>query len=271
MTSKIKRLSVATVVGVSLSLFFMNEALAFTFTKIAETNEAFSSLGFWPTINNQGTVAFSAALASGGSGIFIGSGGATTAIADTNGIFSLFSSRQAINEAGVVTFRANLKTIGSGVFAIDSEGKLTTIAESSQPRGVFGDPVINNRGTIAFSSTINQGMAILTNSNGTKSTIADTTNIPYSFLDGYAINDAGQVAFSARQANGNAGILIGDGQNTTTATDTSDRFSFLFPPVINNSGIVAFKGVVKALAGEGIFTVRDGPLTTIADNSGQLI
>lgn len=265
----IKWLSVATTVAVSFSLLPTNEAFAFTFTKIAETNETFSSFGFWPAINNQGTVAFSAELRSGGSGIFVGNGGITTTIADTSGILSLFSSRPAINNAGVVAFGANLKTIGSGIYSVDSKGTLTTIVESNQPRGVFGDPLINNDGTVAFASAINGGRAIFTSSNGILRTIADTTNNPYSFFDGYAINDEGRVAFSARQVNGDAGILISDGENTTTAVDTSDRFSFLFPPVINNSGIVAFKGVIKALAGEGIFTVNDGKLTTIADNSDQ--
>jgi hypothetical protein len=258
------------IVGVSFSLLPTNEAFAFTFTKIAETNnDTFSSFGIWPAINNQGNVVFSAELSSRGSGIFVGNGGTTTTIADTSGILSLFSSRPGINNAGVVAFGANLKTIGSGIFTVDSKGTLTTIAESTQPRGVFGDPVINNGGTVAFSSTINGDQAIFISSNGTLRTIADTTNNPYSFFDGYAINDGGSVAISARQVNGNGGILISDGQNTTTAVDTSDRFSFLFPPVINNSGIVAFKGVVKALAGEGIFTVSDGKMTTIAENIGQ--
>lgn len=265
----IKWLSVVTALGVSLSWLPTGGAFAFTFTKIAATDRTFSSFGLWPAINNQGTVVFSAELSSQSSGIFVGNSETTSTVVDTNSIFSLFSPSPTINNAGMVSFRANLKTIGSGIFSVDSQGILNTIADSSQPRGVFGDPIINNQNTVVYSSILNGESAIFSSNNGTQSTIADNSNVPDSLFDRYAINDEGSVAFSTRQANGMAAILIGDGQNTTIAVDTSDRFSFLYPPAINNSGIVAFKGVLKDLAGEGIFTVKEGKLTTIADNSAQ--
>lgn len=71
--SAIKRLSVATVVSLSLSLLTIGEAEALTFTKVADTSGGFSGLGA-PVINDAGIVAFYATLDAGGSGIFTSNG-----------------------------------------------------------------------------------------------------------------------------------------------------------------------------------------------------
>ncbi|MER3590128.1 MAG: exosortase, partial [Mastigocladus sp. ERB_26_1] len=173
--------------------------------------------------------------------------------------------RPVINDQGTVAFFANLDTIGSGIFTV-SNGVTTTIAESSQPRGAFGLPVINNKSAVAFSSQVENGSAIFLSIDGSTTSIVDT-NGSFSDFDGYAINDANTLAFSARLDTGERGIftITSDGV-TVPIADTTGKFSFVFPPAINNPGTVAFKGVLKE-GGEGIFTVNNGTITTIADNS----
>jgi hypothetical protein len=75
----IKRLSVVTAVGLSLSLLTTGDAFAFTFTKIADTRGFFTRLET-PVINDSGTVAFSADLNTGSPSVFTGSGEALTSI-----------------------------------------------------------------------------------------------------------------------------------------------------------------------------------------------
>ena len=80
----IKQLSVATAVGMTLSLLTTGAANAYTFTKIADTSESFREIfNFSSPINDQGTIAFRAILNTAAVvGVFTGTGGAVTTIAD---------------------------------------------------------------------------------------------------------------------------------------------------------------------------------------------
>jgi hypothetical protein len=273
----ISRLVAATTVCLSISLLTTAEAFACSFTKIAVSNDPlFNSFGSSPTVNNQDTVVFSANLVEGkATGIYISSSGVTTNIANTNGPFSLFENTPTITDAGKVAFKANLDTIGSGIFTVDN-GVDTTIAESSQPRGVYEEPVINNNGAVAFLSNIDNVQKILLYQVGVTTPIADT-NIAYRQFNGYSINDLGTITFSASLKTGGISIFTVDSNGaTTTIVDSNttvdssdDSFSFLYPPAMNNSGSIAFKGVLKGLAGEGIYTVSAGNSPTkIVDNRG---
>jgi hypothetical protein len=252
----------AVIAGILMSSFTTSEAHAVSFTPIADTNTSFSSFDFFPSINNNGTVVFSAVSKAGGSAIFSSSNSTTSTIYDSSATLSL---SPAINDAGTVAFGTN-RGGSSGVLTIDSQGNLATIAENTDPR-VFDNPVINNKGTVALSSMAAGGREIFISNQGVKTTIADTSGV-YSVLDGYALNDAGVVSFSASLKAGGRGIFTVDGGVTNTIANTSDRFSFLFPPALSNTGTVAFKGVLPKLAGEGIYTAHGGKITPIADNSG---
>jgi len=100
----IKQFLAATAISVSMSLLAIGEATAFTFTKIGDTKDAFTTFGFNPTINNDATVVFSANSDAVGSGIFISNGETTSTVTDTNGQFSLFGERPVINDQGTVAF-----------------------------------------------------------------------------------------------------------------------------------------------------------------------
>ncbi len=249
----------AVIAGIFMSSFTTSKAHAVSFTPIADTNTTFNSFDFFPSINNDGTVVFSA-VGTGGSAIFSSSNGTTSKIYDSVPL----SLSPAINDAGTVAFGAN-RGESSGVFTIDSQGNLATIAENTDPR-VFDNPVINNKGTVALSSVAAGGREIFISNQGVKTTIADTSGL-YSVLDGYALNDSGVVSFSASLKAGGRGIFTVDGGVTNTIANTSG-FSFLFPPALSNTGTVAFKGVLPKLAGEGIYTAHGGKITPIADNSG---
>lgn len=266
--STVKRFSMAMAVAIFLSLITAIKAHAsFTFTKIADTESNFSSLGFFPAINNNGTVVFWGTPTAATSGIFTSDGKQTTTIADTiSNPFSLFSKNPTINDQGTVAFRANLKTIGSGIFT-SSDGVTTTIAESPNPTGVFEDPEINNSGTVAFSAPAEGGRGILISQDGEETIIADTNGSSFTNFDGYALNDSNTVALSAKLNNEDSAIYINSGKENNRIVDTKGSFSFFFKPSINNVGTVAFKGILKTLPGEGIFTVKDGQTNTIVDNS----
>jgi hypothetical protein len=70
---------------------------------ITDSNGAFNSFSH-PSINNSGTVAFSAVLDTGSSGVFTGNGTTTTTIADSSGAFNSFFRTPSINDFGTVAF-----------------------------------------------------------------------------------------------------------------------------------------------------------------------
>ncbi len=260
----IKQFSVATAVGLALSLLVNNEAFAFTYTKIADSSDLFSKFGFFPAINNDGTVTFSAELGALGSGIYIGSGGNTTQIADSSGQFSSFFT-PAIADTGIVAFKAGLSQGGVGIYTSEN----TVPIANSKVAAALGDLAINSKGSVAFSEIMDGGVrAVLSNNDGINTTIADASGTsPYSRFEGIAINNVGTVAFTAELKARGRGIYTVNGENTSTMADTNGEFDFLFNPAMNNVGTVAFKGVLKNLAGEGIYTSDGQTLTKIADNS----
>jgi hypothetical protein len=104
-----------------------------------------------PSINAAGTVAFSALLAQHGSpgAVFTGTGGPLRTVASTDGGSFTSFENVAINDAGTVVFPANLKDGTIGVFTF-SDALAGIVDTKSHPEiDFFGDPVINNSGTIA--------------------------------------------------------------------------------------------------------------------------
>jgi len=155
------------VIGLLLACPLSGGAASYTFTKIADTSGPLSRFDFSgaPSINNAGTVAFLAGLATGGVGIFTGDGEVITTIADSNGPFFGFSSFPAINARGTVAFLSPQNGAPTGIFT-GSGGPITTIALQSHLMSL-GQPSINNRGTVAFKANVPGGhVDIFTNQNG---------------------------------------------------------------------------------------------------------
>jgi len=240
-------------------------AVPFSFTNLYDSSGPFNSFGA-PAINNSGTVAFSASLDTGESGIFTGSGGPTTTIADTSGPSNSVGG-YSLNNAGTVAFTATLDTGGAGVFT-GSGGHTTTIADGeSFPEGfvaVFDSPSLNDRGTVAFfftneTSETSGITGIFTSNGGPITTIVDNSNESFQFAGSPSLNNSGTVAFEAFFDG--PGIFTGSGGPITTiATERMNGlfFNIIGSPSLNDSGTVAF-AVARAL--EAVGTVTDsGPV-----------
>ncbi len=255
----------AAAMGLVFGFAARGEAASYTFTKLEDSSGSFLRFGF-ASINDGGTVAFSAALDTDnndimdGSGIFISDGTTTTTIADSSGGFSLFGP-PSITDGGAVAFWASLDAGGNGIFSSDGT-TTTTIADTSGPLGSFGtNPSVNDAEAVAFQANLN----IFTGSGGSTTTIADTSG-PFSFLNFPSITNTGTVAFQAFLDAGGSGIFMSDGTTTTTVVDSSSTFSAFNFPVTNNGGTVTFLGFLNG-GGSGIFTSNGGTATTIADTT----
>jgi hypothetical protein len=222
-----------------------------------------------PSINASGTVAFDALRAQPGNPavVFTGSGGGLTIVADTlTNKFTNFGN-PAINVAGTVAFPATLSRTNpaiAGVFSV-GPGGTTKIADGTDIGIVvpsdFGDPVINNAGTVAdevFPEAVSNGVEIITGDGGPISIRADPT--VFSVSEHPSINDAGDVAFFADKFDGTEGIFaeltggaspitvisVGDSLfgSTVTSVDLgrfalndSDQLAFMFMLQDGRSGV----------------------------------
>lgn len=166
------------------------------------------------SINNEGTVAFTAGLDQGGTGIFIGSGeDDITTIADTSSDsfedfnFQTFASA-SINDSETVAFLAAFDadsdgTASTGIFT-SQDGELTNIADTSGIFSAFGsEAAINNQGVVAFLAELDNGVTgIFTGTELSDKVIAVGDQLAGSQVvslvfsqDG--LNDSGQLAFGA--------------------------------------------------------------------------
>ena len=194
-------------------------------TTIADISGPFSAVFPETSLNDSGTVAFSAHLDTPlQQGIFTGDGGPTKTIADTSGPFNTFSypgsfytfPSPSLNEGGTVAFVAFLDTGETGIFS-GSGGPTTIIADSSGLFGGFGSPSLNDSGTVAFSAVVDTGQAgIFTGPDP----IADEVISSGDTLFGSTVvgavtfkeslNDAGQIAFIYQLADERRGIARAD-------------------------------------------------------------
>jgi hypothetical protein len=85
-------------------------------TPLAETGDLFSDLALFPSVNDEETAVFGAALTAGGSGIFAATDGGVTSLIDANAPFESFRG-VLINRAGLVAFTAVPRGGRLGVFA----------------------------------------------------------------------------------------------------------------------------------------------------------
>lgn len=288
----------------------LNKQLNDSFTTIADTTD-FATFEFSPTgvpiptapaINNRGEVAFWGAETPLDAGIFVGNGHSLTTIAETSGKFSFLGVGPSINDRGTVAFLGGLDSGDAGYFT--GNGTTTTrIVDSSGQfnfrriptlDNLFGEPVINDRGTVAFRADLDNGDKEIFSSK--KGQIQTITNVPELTTFGITpdINTKGTIVFSAGTApvpgsievNGqtvpiaelfqNAGIFTSHGGNLNTGAsllpeaiaDPTDGFTlFGSSPAINDQGTVAF--VAVNTNGEAEVLIGKGKgLTTVADSRG---
>jgi hypothetical protein len=123
----------------------------------------------------------------------------------------------------------------------------------------FGDPAINNDGTIAFlASKVGGGLGVFTGTGSGYTTIADTNGEPSAFGSVVDINANGTVVFEALRDSGGSAIYTGDAKGFAPAVTTDDGFGLGIGNIgrsINDSGTIAF---VASIAG-GQFGIFTGP------------
>lgn len=209
-----------------------------TITAIAQSSDDFSN--FYPglagsalgrgdgpygilsstSINDFGTVAFSANLDTGSKGIFIGNQEGTKTIASIGSEFNTFGSAN-INNAGTVAFLAGLdadsngQLESSGIYTYKN-GEVTALFDTDN--GIFSsfgsDAALNDKGMVAFLGTLNTGeTGIFTGLDSTAGKViaigdellgSTVTNL--SMYQG-GLNNEGQLAFKALLADGRETIV----------------------------------------------------------------
>jgi hypothetical protein len=240
---------------------------SYLFKKIADMSGPLSFFQPEVAINDKGTVAFSANLDAGGSGVFTGDGGVATTIADASGAYASFvPPRLDINNSGVVAFTANLDAGGTGVYT-SAGGATTTIATIGV--GSFsgvGLPAINDSGVVSFrGGKLPTTAGIYRGDGGAITTIIETSLSSFLGLHS-SINDNGTVAFQS-SAGIVAGVYTGVGGLSTTIADSSGQLDSFSDPAINISGQAAFRALSDS-GGRGIYVSDGGPSAKIADDGG---
>jgi hypothetical protein len=178
------------------------------------SGQGFSQFLGDPVINAGGTIVFKGVLAAGGSGIYLGSGGALTTVATTGGGVTDMGGEPSLNASGHVAYQSQ-RSNGSAIYRY-ANGVSTPIADTSG--GVYtslSNPALNGHDLVAFVADLAAGGRGLFVSDGTTTSPVIQTG---SALDGStvtdlsigptAFNDNGQLAFYAALANGQNGVFL---------------------------------------------------------------
>jgi hypothetical protein len=150
-----------------------------------------------PSINASGTVAFFSQRAERGfpSSVFIGTGGPLTTLAATSQTGFQSFSNVGINDAGRIVFRAGLANGANAI--LTTPGLVTVVDTNVHPEFFdFGDPVINNAGTVGDFAFLNAGgiQAFTANASGITPR-NNPANPAFTNSEHPSINNHGAIAF----------------------------------------------------------------------------
>ena len=236
----------------------------YDFSHIADVSENY------PSINNNGVVAFSGQFPNLSSGVFTGSGGALTKIG-----FGVQGSVLAtwINDSSQVSYREN-PSLGVFTIARGSGGPVTTIHTFAGGEHIVPMPVISNDGTVTY---LNTNGGIYSGNGGALSTvlsIAGTNSTQYSGLfDGLAVSHNGTLAYekypSPSSVGGQQIVVNRSGVETSIATfPLSPGITGVSSIAINNAGTVAITGSID-IADSGIYVGDGTTLTKVVTNGAS--
>ena len=276
----------AIVLGAMLSDAQAQTTPQYTFTKVADSAEdGFVSFGC-AAINSQGDIAFGAERPAPNfntdPGIYRvnAANGALTTIAEDPKRFVTIGLNPSINDSGQVSFAAILdggkKPDTEAILRGDGRKKLTTIASTADEFASFGfDTSVNNAGEVAFRAELGEEFGfdegLFSGSGGAVTThYLSSTDVS---LDGQparfdgrdsrpSINNLGDIAFDESIAF-DSGIFVTDGGGFETIS-APEPGTFVSAPMLNDAGTAAFQKNF-----ESILTGNGGPLTTVADTSGE--
>jgi hypothetical protein len=279
------RLSMATAMGMTLSLLAMGDANAYTFSRIFDDSGPYNRIEN-SAINNQGTVAFTARLDIDQlplanyyyhpnyqrEVIFIGDGASLTPITPNMGEFQI----QDINDSNTVAFVAKFGSPHAPEWVLSTTNGSTSthIATDSTAYGIhddlFGDVAINNKGSVAFKEltlfSSGGNFSLVTSDGVNRTTIVDESGY-FKSLNTFDLNNKGNVAFKAFLDDGRRGLFTINGDSITPIADTNGSFKFFGNISLNDGDTLAFSAWLDD-GSAGIFTSSNGSFTTLADTSG---
>ncbi|QSA95626.1 choice-of-anchor tandem repeat NxxGxxAF-containing protein [Methylococcus sp. EFPC2] len=159
-----------------------------------------------PAINDAGTVAFSSVLSENGrpagASIFTGKGGDLSTVLNTSASDFVSFGNVAINDAEKIVFSGERSDGSLGIFTVRRAPK-TIVDTHARPEFIgFGDPVINNGGTIAdvaflIADGLNNGLEIISGKAGAIVSRTDPSGPAFANAEHPSINNHGAVAFYA--------------------------------------------------------------------------
>jgi hypothetical protein len=185
-----------------------------TFRIIAVEGSEFSSLGCAPSIDFDGTVAFTGTR-NGRRAIFTRTTGNLLAeVVNDTSTFAGFGG-VALNRQGGLAFTASLQGGGRGLFRMKN-GVLTKIADTSSPGGDFEGFSINESGQVVFERSFANGSAIFRGPGnlfgrliGAGSVLFGRT-VAFAHVDRGSLNSTGQIAVWIIFTDGTEVIARGD-------------------------------------------------------------
>lgn len=281
----IYRLSMATAMGMTLSLLAMGDANAYTFSRIFDDSGPYNSIGN-SAINNQGTVAFTARLdldqlplndyyyRSGYNRevIFTGNGASLTSITPNMGEFQI----QDISDSNTVAFVAKVGSSHHPQWVLSTSNGSTSTHIATDPTAyglfddLFGDVAINNKGSVAFKEltlfSSGGNFSLVTSDGVNRTTIVDESGY-FKSLNTFDLNNQETVAFGAFLDDGRRGLFTSNGDSITPIADTNGSFKSFGALSLNDADTLAFQAFLDD-GSAGIFTSSNGSFTTIADTSG---
>lgn len=259
------------------------QATNYSFTKIADDSDGtFTEFTIGSSLNDLGTVAFTATGPGGTRGLYTGSGGSVQTV--FQGSASSYSAYgPVINNRGDVSYL--LAHIGPDPYSevvYSSGGSSTTVVAGNAGNvGNVNPPWLNNQGVVAYGAGVAAspsnpgGFALYTWDGGTSTErYFASTNGPFIGLSTFVrMNDSGALTFNGtlgpmdHQVNG---IFKGSGGTYTTVAveNGAGGFSFLSPmPALNNAGVVVFQATSSS-GKTGLYSGNGGSLTTYVDTDG---
>jgi hypothetical protein len=241
----------------------------FALTVIAATGERFRDFApYVAAVNNHGVVAFQAALQTGGTGVFTGSGGAIEAVADTSrGDARHFYSHPALDDREAVSVYCEVPS-GQAVLRV-VEGRRHAIAATGERFSRIGPlgPTVNERGVVAFRADTTSGHhGVFAADGDALVAIADTRR--FSGFQGLPVVDrTGRVVFRADLPGGGHGIYAGCGGALDVVADTTGPFARLGAfPSASASGTVLFAAILTR-GGAGLYAATEGRVRTVVETN----
>jgi hypothetical protein len=234
------------------------------------------SLSTFPSIADDGTVAFVQSFRQTSQQILLGDGSTVTSLYATQGSFFTSFGDPYLNQSATVAFWASTLILSNleGIFRGDGGDPAIIARDDVFDAYRFGRfPALNDAGTVAYQLRF-FGPVFVTSVNVGD---GDTTTVLYSNQDGFfvsfgnpVLNDAGVAAFFATLADGSSGIFSGDGGPLTIDAQTGEQFqSFAENPALNNHGQVAFLATLTG-GGAGIFTADGTQIQSVIATGDDL-